>query len=82
MCVKISIYLILLGSAIGLPAHALAQTQQPSADNWYGPGFMLGGGWSSFWWTCPLMMLAMVLAMIFGCRFLCSRLHDQGRRGG
>jgi hypothetical protein len=76
---KISIYLILLGNAISLPVRAFAQTQQPSAppwDYWFGPGFMWGGGWSSFWWICPLMVVVMMLAMMFAYRFMCSRRRD------
>ena len=81
---KISIYLILLGNATSLPVLAFAQTQPPSAppwDYWFGPGFMWGGGWSSLWWICPLMMVVMMLAMMFACRFMCFRRRDQERRG-
>jgi len=60
-------------------AQAVAQqTQQPQGPPWYGPGpWAWGDGYSwSFWWICPLMMVAMMLAMMFACRFMCSRHRD------
>jgi uncharacterized membrane protein len=76
---KLSIFLMLCGCAIGAPLRAFAQTQQPSAppwDTWSGPWFMGGGGWFSFWWICPLMMVVMMLAVMFACRFMHSRQRD------
>jgi hypothetical protein len=76
---KHSILLKLLGSAISLPVPAFAQTQQPSAPPWdygFAPWFMGGGGWFSFWWICPLMMVVMMLALMFACRFMGSWHRD------
>ena len=76
---KLSVFLILFGSAISAPVRTFAQTQQPSAPPWdygSGPWFMWGGGWFSFWWICPLMMVVMMLAMMFACRFMFSRRRD------
>ena len=70
-------FFALCGGALVAPMRALAQSQQPSAppaDYWFGPWFMWG--WSSFWWICPLMMVAMMLAMMFACRFMCSWHRD------
>lgn len=72
---QLAIFLILVGSAGSLPARALAQAQNPSSDTWFGPSFMWGG-WSSWWWICPLMMVVMILVMIFACRFMCSSHYD------
>jgi hypothetical protein len=72
-------FFILCDAALGLPAPAMAQTQQPSvppADYGFGPWLMWGGGWSSFWWICPLIMLAMILAIVFACRFMCAWHRD------
>jgi hypothetical protein len=66
---KLAVFLALVGSAIGVPARAFAQWRTAQADDWFGPWFMWGGGWSSLWWICPLMMLAMMLVMMFVCRF-------------
>jgi hypothetical protein len=76
---RLSIFLILLCNAINSPMRAFGQTQQPSIpqpDYWFGPGFMWSGGWSSFWWICPLMMVVMMLAMMFAYRFMCSWHRD------
>jgi hypothetical protein len=74
---RLAIFLILLGSALSAPVQAFAQAQQPSSPPWgFGPWFMWGGGWSSFWWICPLMMFAMMLAMMFACRFMGSWHRD------
>ncbi len=62
----LAIFLILFGTAVSLPATALAQSQNPSWDSWYGPWFM--GGWSSWWWICPLLLLLMLAVMMFGRR--------------
>jgi hypothetical protein len=70
-------FLALCEGVLMAPVRALAQTQQPPApppDYWYGPGFMWG--WSSFWWICPLMMVVMMLAMMFACRFMGSWHRD------
>lgn len=72
---QLAIFLILVGSAGSLPARALAQAQNPSSDTWFGPSFMWGG-WSSWWWICPLMMVVMILVMILACRFMCSSHYD------
>jgi uncharacterized membrane protein len=53
---------------------AMAQEQAPRGSYWPGPWFM-GDGWS-FWWICPLMMVAMMLVMMFACRFMCSWHRD------
>jgi len=37
---------------------------------WFGPGFMWGGGWSSFGGFCPLMMVVMMCDDV-ACRFMC-----------
>jgi len=70
-----SVLVILIGT-VDYPVPAVAQTQQPPAppDYWFGPWFMWNVGWS-FWWICPLMMVAMMLVMMFACRFMFSR-HD------
>lgn len=76
---KLLAFLTLCGGALSAPVSALAQTQQPSAppgDYWFGPGFMWGGGWSSFWWICPLMMVVMMAGMMFACQFMCSWHRD------
>jgi uncharacterized membrane protein len=72
---QLAIFLTLGGSALGLPARAFAQAQNPSSDTWFGPWFMWGG-WSSWWWICPLMVVLMILAMILACRFMCSSHYD------
>ena len=72
---KLAILLVLLGSAASPPARAFAQAQNPSWDTWFGPWFMWGG-WSSWWWICPLMMVIMMLVMMFACRFMCSSHRD------
>jgi uncharacterized membrane protein len=72
---KLAILLVLLGSAASPPARAFAQAQNPSWDTWFGPWFMWGG-WSSWWWICPLMMALMMLVMMFACRFMCSSHRD------
>jgi uncharacterized membrane protein len=72
---KLAILLVLLGSAASPPARAFAQAQNPSWDTWFGPWFMWGG-WSSWWWICPLMMVLMMLVMMFACRFMCSSHRD------
>jgi hypothetical protein len=75
---KLSIFLILFGSAISLPVRVFAQTQSPvpTSDYWFGPGFMWVGGWFSIWWICPLMMVVLMLAMMFACRFMRSWPRD------
>jgi uncharacterized membrane protein len=60
----------------GVPLTAAAQTQPASPDYWYGPWFMWGGGWASWWWICPLMMIAMIAVMMLGCRFMCGWHRD------
>ena len=72
---KLAVFLILFGNALSPQGPAFGQTQQPSVpqpDYWFGPGFMWGGGWSSYWWICPLMMVIMMLVMMFACRFMGS----------
>ena len=72
---KFSIFLILFGVAVTQPLTEIAQTPPaaPRPDDWYGPWFMWQWGWS-FWWICPLIMMAMML----GCFFMCfgRRHHD------
>ncbi len=58
----------------GVPLAAAAQTQPAPADYWYGPWFM--GGWMSFWWICPLMMLVVLAVMMFAGRFMCDWHRD------
>ena len=72
---QLAIFLILVGSAGGLPARAFVQAQDPSSDTWFGPWFMWGG-WLSWWWICPLMMVLMILVMVLACRFMCSSHYD------
>jgi uncharacterized membrane protein len=72
---KIAILLVLVGGAASAPAQALAQAQNPPADNWPGPWFMWGA-WPSWWWICPLMMVVIMLVMMFACRFMWSRRRD------
>jgi hypothetical protein len=69
---KLSVFLIVLGNTLSPQGPALGQAQQPQQDYWFGPGFMWGGGWSSYWWICPLMMVIMMLVMMFACRFMGS----------
>jgi hypothetical protein len=64
---KLAVFLAL---AIGVSARAFAQSWGPRADDWFGPWFTWTGGWSSWWWLCPLMMVLMMLAMMFGCRVI------------
>ncbi len=72
---KLAIFLILFGTAVSLPATALAQSQNPSWGSWYGPWFM--GGGSSWWWICPLVMLAMMaVMMVFGRGMGCGGHRD------
>jgi len=65
---KLATFLMLFGTALSLPAQALAQTANPPWDTWYGPWFM--GGWASWWWMCPLMLVLMLVAMMLACRFM------------
>jgi uncharacterized membrane protein len=72
---KFATSLVLAGCAAGIPGQALAQVQNPPWDTWFGQ-WSMWGGWSSWWWICPLMMALMMLAMMFACRLMCSR-HRQ-----
>ena len=72
---NLSVFFIMLGSApipLGPAFGQAQQPPQPQPDYWFGPGFMWGGGWSSYWWICPLMMVVMMLGMMFACRFMSS----------
>jgi len=61
------------------PVQALAQ-QTPQSLPAYGPWWWGGGyGWS-FWWMCPLMMLAMFAVM--SVVMLAWRHAGDGRRRG
>jgi uncharacterized membrane protein len=71
---KLAIFLV-LGSAASVPARALAQPQNPAPDSWFGP-WPMWGGWPSWWWICPLMMVLMMLVMMFACRFMGSWHRD------
>ena len=71
---KLAIFSGVFGSAVNLPLPTFSQTQNPPWDTWYGPWFMWSGGWS-WWWVCPLIMLLMILAMMFFCRFMASGRH-------
>jgi hypothetical protein len=75
---KLAVFLALVGSVISLPARAFAQGWGPRAEDWFGPWAMWSGGWSSWWWICPLMMIAMMAVMMFVCRFFmgCCRHRD------
>jgi hypothetical protein len=76
---KLTSFLILSCIMIAHSVPAIAQTQQPAGpppDYWPGPWFMWSGGWSSWWWICPLMMIGMMLVMMFACRFMCSWHRD------
>lgn len=71
---KISGVVTLIVAVLMQPLAALAEAAPtaPSSPSWSWPGswFMWGDGWS-FWWLCPLMMLAMMLMcgiMCFGRR--------------
>ncbi len=71
---KLAIFLILFGTAVSLPATALAQAPNSPWD-WYGPSFM--GGWPSWWWICPLMLLLIMAAMmLFGRGMGCGWRRD------
>jgi uncharacterized membrane protein len=72
---KLAIFLIPVGSAASLAERAYAQAQNPPWDAWFGP-WPMWGGWSSWWWICPLMMVLMMLAMLFACRFMGSWHRD------
>ena len=72
---KLAILLIPVGSAASLSARAYAQAPNPPWETWFGPWsspWSTWGGWTSWWWICPLMMVLMMLAMLFACRFMGS----------
>ena len=64
-------WIFLILCAVSQPLQATAQPWAvPQPAPWPDPWFMWGDGWP-FWWICPLMMLAMMLAcsmMFFGHR--------------
>ena len=76
---KLAILLIPVGGAAILSARAYAQAPNPPWETWFGPWsspwsspWSMWDGWASWWWICPLMMVLMMLAMLFACRFMGS----------